>query len=114
MIPEKRNYRRFRLREGALVGMLEDRSQSVDIVDLSVGGAGLKTDLRFAVGSECSLRLEIPEGHIDVSGVVVRSRMIGTGEIFRGERGTVYSTAMRFREGAEDQIADFICGAILA
>jgi PilZ domain len=113
MIPEKRVYRRFRLREGALVGRL-DRGPYVDVVDLSVGGAGLRTDQRFAVGSEHALRLEIPEGGIDVQGVVVRSRVIGTGELYRGEQATVFAAAMHFREGSEDQIADFICGAILA
>ena len=114
MIPEKRNYRRFKLREGALVGSLEDRAETVDVVDLSVGGAALRTDMRFSVGSECAIRFEIPEGSIDVTGIVVRSRMIGTGEVFRGERGPVFSAAMHFREGSEDQIADFICCAMLA
>jgi|MudIll2142460700_1097286.scaffolds.fasta_scaffold246379_2 hypothetical protein len=113
MIPEKRNFRRFKLREGALVGRL-DQAHAVDVVDLSVGGAALRTDQRFAVGSEYAMRLEILEGGIDVRGVVVRSRMIGTGELYHGERGTVYAAAMRFHEGSEDQIADFICGAILA
>jgi hypothetical protein len=113
MVPEKRMYRRFRLREGALLGRL-DQGLSVDVVDLSVGGAGLRTDQRFAVGSEHAMRLEIPEGRVDVQGVVVRSRMIGISELYRGEQATVYAAAMRFREGSEDQIADFICGAIVA
>ena len=67
---QKRRYRRFKLRKGALVGRI-DKDQAVDVVDIGVGGAGLKADRSFAVGSECSVRLGIPEGGVDVKGVIV-------------------------------------------
>jgi hypothetical protein len=110
---EKRQYRRFPMDAGTLIGRL-DHDHTVDIMDMSVGGAAVKADRRLTVGSEYAMKLETPDGGIAVKGVVVRSRMLGIWENFQGERVPIYASAVKFREGSEEQIADFLCGAILA
>ena len=113
MESEKRQFKRFKVNTDKLVGRL-DQDQTVDIVDMSVGGAALHARRRLAVGNRYAIRLENPDGGIDVLGVVVRSRMTGIGETYHGERVPVYSAALQFHEGSEEQLADFICGSMLA
>jgi len=110
---DKRQYRRFPVAPGTLVGRL-GRGHTVDVIDMSVGGAAVKADRRFSVGSEQSVRIETPYGVIDVQGVVVRSRIYDVAENLRGKRMPVYASAMRFHEGSEERIADFLCDTILA
>jgi len=110
---DKRQYRRFPMSAGKLVGRL-DGDHTVDVIDMSVGGAALKADRRFAVGSEFVVKIETPESGIDVQGVIVRSHMLGVWQNFHGERVPIYASAVKFREGTEERIADFLCGAILA
>ena len=110
---DKRQYRRFPMDAGTLIGRL-GQDHTVDVINVSVGGAAVKADRRFAVGSEYAVKLETPEGGIDVQGVVVRSRMLGLWENFHGDRVPIYASAVKFHEGSEEQIADFLCGAILA
>lgn len=98
---------------GMLVGRL-GQDHTVEVIDMSVGGAAVKAGRRFAVGSEYAVKIETPDGAIDVRGVVVRSRMLNIRENLQGNRVPVYASAMRFHEGSEERIADFLCGAMLA
>ena len=110
---EKRQYKRFPVPAGALIGRL-DQVHTVDVLDVSVSGAALKVERRFSVGSEFAMKLETPDSGIDVQGVIVRSRMLTIRETFHGARVPIYASAVRFHEGSEERIADFLCGAILA
>jgi len=110
---EKRQYKRFPIPAGTLIGRL-DQVHTVDVLDMSVSGAALKVDRRIPVGHEFSMKLESMDSGIDVQGVIVRSRMLTIWENFRGARVPIYASAVRFREGSEDQIADFLCVAIQA
>jgi len=110
---DKRQYRRFPMDAGTLIGRL-GQDHTVDVINVSVGGAAVKADRRFAVGSEYAVKLETPEGGIDVQGVVVRSRIFDVSENIQGKRMPVYASAMKFHEGSEERIADFLCDTILA
>lgn len=109
---EKRQFRRFAVEEKTIVGRLGS-DHTVGIIDMSVGGAAVKADRRFPVGSEHEVRIETQHGALDVQGVVVRSRIYSLWENLQGERQPVYAAAMKFHEGSEDLIADFLTGAIL-
>ena len=113
MDQDKRQYRRFPMAEGALLGRL-GQDHTVEVINMSVGGAALKASRRFSVGSEHSVKIETPYGAIDVRGVVVRSRMHSLWENIRGERVPIFASAMRFHEGSEDRIADFLCDTVLS
>jgi hypothetical protein len=110
---EKRQYKRFPMPAGILIGRL-DQVHTVDVLDMSVSGAALKVNRRFSVGSEFAMKFATPDIDIDVQGVIVRSRMVTIWENFHGARIPVYASAVRFHEGSEERIADFLCGAILA
>jgi hypothetical protein len=110
---EKRQHRRFSMSAGKLVGRL-GAVHTADVIDISVGGAALKADRRFAVGSEFGVKIEAPEGDMHVQGVIIRSHMLGVWRNLRGEQVPIYASAVKFREGSEERIADFLCGVILA
>ena len=110
---DKRQYRRFPIAERTLLGRL-GQDHTVEIIDMSVGGAAVKAGRRFSIGSEQSVKIETPYGAIDVQGVVVRSRIFDVSENIQGKRMPVYASAMKFHEGSEERIADFLCDTILA
>ena len=109
---DKRQYRRFPIAEGALLGRLS-QEHTIEVIDMSIGGASMKTGRRFSVGSEHAVKIETPLGAIDVRGVVVRSRMISVRENFQGKRMPVYIAAMRFLEGSTERISDFLYEAMV-
>lgn len=110
---DKRQYRRFPITEGVLIGRVGG-DHTVEVIDMSVGGAAVKADRRFSIGSEHAVKIATPYGAIDVRGVVVRSRVLNVWENFQGKKVPVYSAAMRFHEGSEDRIVDFLCDTVLA
>lgn len=112
MVAERRQYRRFKANGGRLVGRL-NRTSFADVIDIGVGGAALRIDRRLKIGKEYMVRFEDRRNSIDVPSVVVRSQLIDSVKTFHGERALVYASAVRFIEGMEDRIADFICDSIL-
>ena len=72
----------------------------------------------LASGDTVRVHSRIVEGDREriqvVQGVIVRSHMLGVWQNFHGERVPIYASAVKFREGTEERIADFLCGAILA
>ena len=109
---DKRQYRRFKVRDEGMVGRLNG-DQLVDIIDLSVGGVALNVRARLVIGRDYVLRLHERGSSLDVSGTVVRSRVAGRRQHLSGHWSPIYASAMRLREGMEDQVADFICDALL-
>jgi hypothetical protein len=84
-----------------------------DIIDLSVGGIAIESDYGLDVGSEYFMRLQARNYVLEVQGTVVWSRIVDTREASFGQRSPVYVSAMRFQEGTEDHVTDFICDALL-
>lgn len=101
----KREYTRLHLSgiQGKIVLV-----NKVEIVDISIGGVGLKTDRKLAMDREYTIKLSDKEHSIDVRGTIVRS------EIFRMETGVagagvlIYISGMKFNEGSEHKIKDFL------
>jgi hypothetical protein len=89
-------------------------ADAVEIIDMSFGGVALKVDRRLNIGRECMMKFGNRGSSIDVQATVVRSRLSGMEDGIHGERVPVYTAAMRFEEGVEGRIADFIREAILA
>lgn len=102
---DKREHTRFDLSriQGTMVLV-----NKVQIVDISLGGIGLKTDKQLIIGREYTVKLSNEERSIDVNGTIVRS------EIFRMEAGAdgkgilMYISGMRFNEGSGHKIKDFL------
>ena len=109
---DKRQHKRFKVQPEGLIGRLDD-DHVVDIIDLSVGGIAMKAVSRFVVGREYFMRLQDRRNSLEVRGTVVRSRIVGNKEVLFGQRGPVYASAMRFKEGLEDRLVDFICDTLL-
>jgi hypothetical protein len=109
---DKRQHKRFKVPQEGLIGRLDD-GKLVDIIDLSVGGIAMKAGSRLAVGREYFMRLYVRRNGLEVRGTVVRCRIAGKKETLFGQQGLVYASAMRFQEGWEDRVVDFICDALL-
>jgi hypothetical protein len=110
---DKRQFKRFKALSEDLIVRLDD-DQGVEIIDLSVGGIGIKSGRRLAVGREYFIRLHARRHSLEVRGTVIWSRIAGNKEALFGERSPVYVSAMRLQEGSEDRVIDFICDVLLA
>ncbi|MCK9419053.1 MAG: PilZ domain-containing protein [Nitrospirae bacterium] len=80
----------------------------VELVDISLGGVGLKVDKRLEVGREYLIRLGDKEHGLDVRGVIVRFTLIGSEAGADGESVLIYSAGMKFKAGSEDKITAFL------
>jgi len=114
MLMEKRRHKRFGLDLIEMSGKLS-LSDHVEIVDISFGGVGLKVDRRLSVGKEYLFTLiKDRDKSIEVNGIAARCKLTGIEKRYDGERVSTYTAGMRFAEGSEDMIADFIRNSILA
>ncbi len=109
---EKRRHKRFKLDLIELNSRLS-LTDPVEIIDMSFGGVALKAYRRLNIGKEYVIKLEDKGKYIDVRGIVVRSKLSGIEERTNGERVSIYTAAMRFQEGAEEMIANFIRDAVM-
>ena len=108
---DQRRYKRFKL------DLIEINSKmrfanKVEIVDISFGGVALKADSRLNIGREYLIRLGDEENSLDVKGIVIRSELSGIEERSNGERVSIYTAGIRFRDDSVDKIADFFHNAI--
>jgi hypothetical protein len=85
--------------------ILADR---VEIIDISLGGVALKTDRRLNVGKEYLIKLGDKGKSIDVKGVIVRCELSTIEERSNGERVSIYTAGMMFKDVSPDTIADFL------
>lgn len=113
MMLDKRRHRRFKLDLIEFDGKL-GMSGKVEIVDMSFGGVALKVDKRLNIGREYLFKLEDKEKSLDVQSIVVRCKLSSIEERFNGEKISIYTAGMRFKEGAVQKVADFIHNSILA
>ena len=104
---DKRRHKRFRLDLMEINGkmILADR---VEIIDISIGGVALKTDRRLNVGKEYLLKLGDKGKSIDVKGIIVRCELSKIEERCNGEKVSIYTAGMMFKDVSPDTIADFL------
>jgi c-di-GMP-binding flagellar brake protein YcgR len=85
--------------------ILADR---VEIIDISLGGVALKTDRRLNVGKEYLIKLGDKGKSIDVKGIIVRCELSKIEERNTGERVSIYTAGMMFKDVSPDTITDFL------
>jgi Tfp pilus assembly protein PilZ len=83
-------------------------SDSVEIIDISLGGVALKAARRLNIGKEYMLKLEEKGKKLDVRGTVVRSELVGIQTREDGEMISIYTAGMVFKEGTSEKLADFL------
>ncbi len=83
-------------------------AQKVEIIDISLGGAALKTDRRLNINRDYLLKLEWKGKTLDVWSVVVRSELIGIETRGNGDSVSIYRAGVMFKDASSSTIADFI------
>jgi hypothetical protein len=92
----QRKHKRFKLRlinvesKVNLVG-------KVDVIDLSQGGALLRTEGKLAIGKECSILFGYRGTQYPVKGLVIRSELCGIDERPRNKSVTCYLVGIVFK-----------------
>jgi c-di-GMP-binding flagellar brake protein YcgR len=104
---DKRRHKRFRLDLLEINGKMS-LTDKVKILDISLGGVALKADRRLNMGKEYLIKLQEKGKTLEVRGIVVRSELSGIEERANGERVSIYTAGMIFKEGSADKIADFL------
>ncbi|HUI44378.1 MAG TPA: PilZ domain-containing protein [Nitrospirota bacterium] len=80
----------------------------VEIIDISLGGVALKADRKLNIGKECLLMLGYEGRHINVQGIVVRSELSGIEERGEGEKATIYSAGISFKDESAEKVKVFL------
>jgi hypothetical protein len=106
-VQDKRRHKRFRLDLTEINGKMI-LAKSVEIIDIGLGGVALKTDRRLNVGKEYLIRLGDKGKSIDVKGIIVRCELSKIEERSNGERISIYTAGMMFKDVSPDTIADFL------
>lgn len=101
----KREHKRFDL-TGVKGKMI--MANKVEIVDIGLGGAALKTDRRLEVGREYSIKLGEKENSLDVSGTIVHCTLVFMEAGADGESVLIYAAGIKFKEASEDKITAFL------
>ncbi len=104
---DKRRHKRFKLDIIEINGKMS-LADKVKIIDISLGGIAIKADRRLNIGREYMIRLEDKGNTIDVRGIVVRSELSGIEERNKGERVSIYTAGMLFKEGQAAKISQFL------
>jgi Tfp pilus assembly protein PilZ len=102
-----RKYKRFKLdvidlsSRMSLVG-------NVEIIDISQGGVALKADRKLNIGKEYLMMLGYEGKPVNVKGVVVRSELSRMEERADGEKVTIYSAGILFKEESAGKVKDLL------
>jgi hypothetical protein len=99
---EQRRHPRFTVEEvrGQLV-----RASKVEILNLSLGGAAIRADRRLNIGAEYTLKLEMGDRFLSLTGVVVWSVLSGLRGA-KGEETPQYSAGLKFAAALTDKMQD--------
>jgi hypothetical protein len=81
---------------------------SVEIVNMSLGGAAVRADMRLNIGREYLLRLEVDGKGLGIKGVVVWSTLSGLRRSEAGEMISQYSAGLRFRDVITEQLSQLL------
>jgi len=107
MTKDKRRYQRYNLDIIDVSGKMS-MSDKVEIIDISLGGVGIKADRRLNMDREYLLKLTDKGKTLDVRGIVVRSELVGIEPREDGEMVSIYMAGMKFVDGSADKIAEFL------
>jgi Tfp pilus assembly protein PilZ len=80
----------------------------VEIIDISLGGVALKADRKLNMGKECLMTLGYECQHVNLKGIVVRSELSGIEERTDGEKVTIYSVGILFKDESAGKVKDFL------
>jgi Tfp pilus assembly protein PilZ len=104
---DKRKHKRFRLDVIDLTSKMSLIGQ-VKIIDISLGGVALKADRKLNMGKECLMNLGYEGKHINIKGIVVRSELSGIEERDDGEKATIYSAGILFKDESAGKVKEFL------
>ncbi len=102
-----RRYKRFKLdlldlsSKMSLIG-------KVEIIDISLCGVAIKADRKLNIGKECLLMLGYEGKHINVKGIIVRSKLSGIEERADAGKVTIYSAGILFKDESVGKVKDFL------
>jgi len=102
-----RKHKRFKL---DLIDLISKMSLigKVEIIDISLGGVAIKAAKKLNIGKECLMVLGYEERHINIKGIVVRSELSGIEERVDGEKITIYSVGILFKDESADKVKEFL------
>jgi Tfp pilus assembly protein PilZ len=80
----------------------------VEIIDISSGGVAVKADRKLNIGKECLMTVGYEGKYINIKGVVVRSELSGIEERAEGEKATIYSSGILFKDESAAKVKDFL------
>jgi hypothetical protein len=104
---DKRRHKRYSLDLIEIHGKMS-LADKVEVLDISLGGVALKADRRLNIGKEYFIKLQKKGITLEVKGIVVRSELSGMEDRGHGERASIYSAGLVFKDGYADKIADFL------
>ena len=104
---DRRKHKRYSLDLLEIHGKMS-LTDTVEILDISIGGVALKADRRLNIGKEYLIKLKKKGETLEVKGIVVRSELSGIEDRGRGESASIYTAGLVFKDGFVDQIADFL------
>ncbi len=104
---DKRKHKRFRL---DLIDLTSKMSLigKVRIVDISLGGVAIKAERKLNIGKECLMNLGYEGKHVNIKGIVVRSELSGIEERDDGEKVTIYSAGILFKDESTGKVKEFL------
>jgi hypothetical protein len=100
----ERRFKRFKLEVVALDGKMLLTS-NVKVLNLSAGGASVKSGEELPVGKELLITLDEKGKKTDIKGIVVQSAFCGTGKGTGGENAAFYNANIRFQAGQAEKIS---------
>ncbi|HEY6010043.1 MAG TPA: PilZ domain-containing protein [Nitrospirota bacterium] len=103
----KRRHKRFKVDVLELGGKMS-LADTVEIINISLGGIALNADRRLDIGREYVIKLGDKQKAIDIKGTVVRSELIGFKVNKTGEQVPFYSAGFMFKDGQEKKITEFL------
>lgn len=101
---EKRKYPRHIL-EGMGVYARTVLNQEVEIVDISLSGASVKSGKRFNIGGQYMFRFTHKSSEVSLKGVVVWEKMSGIEKISADEARPIYTAGIEFVQDAQEKTA---------
>jgi Tfp pilus assembly protein PilZ len=104
---ERRQHKRYNLDLIEINGKMS-LTNKVEVLDISLGGVALKADRRLNIGKEYLIKLQEKGKTLEVKGIVVRSELSGMEDIGHGERASIYTAGLVFKDGFMDKISDFL------
>jgi len=104
---ERRKHKRYSLDLIEINGKMS-LTNKVEVLDISLGGVALKADRRLNIGKEYLIKLQEKGKTLEIKGIVVRSELSGMEDIGHGERASIYTAGLVFKDGFMDKIADFL------